>query len=310
MDLRDLPEDWLSAQPHGERVFHFFPCKTPLHGYAVPSGKSWTTGHALAAATRAFGKPPALVVDLTAGAGYYQRTGAPWGPASVYVVIPCKGDGRDDPPPEAAWESFYLAVRRARAADPEAGVLVHCTHGCNRTGYMICRYAVVSGMAASVKEAMLIFARARPWGAEWGGAGGGIYKTLYVTRLCVSMGELPIKEALAWPSGRTARRIINSLPDVWRVPFGNGPVAVPMPEALGKIITNAHDVGDTVRWGLRVSKFDAAASCACVVRATIAAACGCDSEVIAGPQPVALRREHLDLLRFGHSVTWKADGCR
>lgn len=307
-DPRRIPDDWESAARHGAPIYGMFPCKTPLHSLAVRPEHAWTTEHAIAACVRECGRPPVMAIDLTAGSGYYARTGRPWGSA-LYVVIPCRGEGRDDAPPDDAWERFYLAVRRTRSEHPDAPIVVHCTHGMNRTGYMICKYAVISGLASNTREALAAFAAARPWGPEWG-SGGGIYKSGYVASLLVSAGDPPLAEALPWPAGRAARRVIDSLPDVWRIPFGHGPVPRPMPAALRRRPSAAHDVGETVRWSLRVSEFDAAASCACIVRSVIAEACNCSADVFAGPQPVAMRRVHLSRIGDGHAVTWKGDGCR
>ncbi len=47
---------------------------------------------------------------------------------------------------QKGWKKKYAAKAAARAAvlesegDTEALIVVHCTHGLNRTGYMICRY--------------------------------------------------------------------------------------------------------------------------------------------------------------------------
>lgn len=113
MDARRIPEDWESAPQYGSPIYGFLPCKTPLHGFAVPPGSAWTTDHATAACEKSFGRRPALAIDLTAGNGYYPRTNRPWGNAH-YVVVQCRGEGRDDAPTESAWERFYLAVRRTR----------------------------------------------------------------------------------------------------------------------------------------------------------------------------------------------------
>ena len=298
-----LPEDWLEAERHGAPIYGVLPCKTPLQGHAVPAAYAWTPTHAVAAAVASFGAHPAAVVDLTSGAGFYNRTASPWGSAA-YHVIPCqsaanRGSGRDDAPTEEAWHAFYLALKTAK--DAHGRVVVHCRHGFNRTGFMVCRYAVVAGEAADCRTAVAAFAAARP---------PGIYKAAYLAALFAALGEAPLTHAPPWPPWRQARRVLDSLPAVWRDAFGNGPTPLPFPSGLVLPPTNAHDVGALVQWSCRTADASARLSAACVVRSVIAAACGCADDAFGGPQPVALRRGALASLRAGYAVTWKADGVR
>ena len=39
-------------------------------------------------------------------------------------------------------ERFFKEVDKALKVDQEAMIGVHCTHGLNRTGYLICRYLI------------------------------------------------------------------------------------------------------------------------------------------------------------------------
>ena len=45
-------------------------------------------------------------------------------------------------PTQTAVQQFYSAVEDFTALDPNGLIGVHCTHGLNRTGYMICRYLI------------------------------------------------------------------------------------------------------------------------------------------------------------------------
>ena len=161
--LPACPEDWLEAPAHGEPFCGVLPCKAPLQGYSVPAEHAWTPAHARAACIRALGAPPAAVVDLTSGAGFYNRFSRPWGDAA-YSVIQCtaRGSARDEAPSEDAWCAFHLAM--AAVPDQQAPVIVHCRHGFNRTGYMLCRWAVVTGRMSTGRQAAAAFAAARPPG--------------------------------------------------------------------------------------------------------------------------------------------------
>ena len=39
-------------------------------------------------------------------------------------------------------DQFFSVVRELSVLDPDGLIGVHCTHGVNRTGYMICRYMI------------------------------------------------------------------------------------------------------------------------------------------------------------------------
>ena len=288
------------AERHSKLLYGVMVCKTPLQGYAVPAGEAWTPTHALAVARTMFRGDPAAVVDLTSGGGFYNRGSRPWADAR-YHVIPCLSTGsdagRDNPPTEDAWHAFWLAMEEAAGG----GCIVHCRHGFNRSGWMLCRYAVVAGLAPDARAAVAAFAEARP---------PGIYKAAYIASLFAALGEASLQRAPPWPPWRHARRVLDSLPPLWRDAYGSGPLPQPPLAALRRQPDKPHEVGTLVHWSARVTAADARLSCACVVRTVVAQACGCSDDGFCGSQPVALRRQALPLLRTGYAVSWKADGVR
>jgi mRNA-capping enzyme len=113
------------------------------------------------------------VLDLTNTTRYYD-------PAEFtclgvqHVKIPCRGRGRSPDPTavnQACWE-----IRKALLNSPETYILVHCTHGFNRTGYVICsalcRLFAAEGIGAD--RAVRRFSAARA---------PGIYKKGYLDDL-------------------------------------------------------------------------------------------------------------------------------
>ena len=82
--------------------------------------------------------------------------------------IPCAGHG-EVPQPSAVSDlccEMYLYLQRC----PQGMALIHCTHGFNRTGYMIASYlARTKGL--NIPKALRTFAEHRP---------PGIYKQFYV----------------------------------------------------------------------------------------------------------------------------------
>jgi len=76
-----------------------------------------------------------LVIDLTATDRYYN----PRNMQLKHVKIKTEGHVV---PNKRVINRFFHAVDRALNADKEALIGVHCTHGVNRTGYLICRYLI------------------------------------------------------------------------------------------------------------------------------------------------------------------------
>jgi hypothetical protein len=98
-----------------------------------------------------------LVVDLCATGRYYEPSALPPGVAYHKLVVP----GRQLPPPSAVDE--FCAVVSDYLSDPRwpnAVVAVHCTHGVNRTGFMVASY-LVRRHRLSAREAVHQFTLAR-----------------------------------------------------------------------------------------------------------------------------------------------------
>ncbi|CAG9858499.1 unnamed protein product [Phyllotreta striolata] len=88
-----------------------------------------------------------------------------------YVKLQCKGHG-ETPSTDQARE-FIRVVHDFITNHPLERIAVHCTHGFNRTGFLIVSY-LVEKMDYSVVVALQMFAEARPI---------GIYKKEYISEL-------------------------------------------------------------------------------------------------------------------------------
>ncbi|CAL5353817.1 unnamed protein product [Camellia sinensis] len=113
-----------------------------------------------------------LVIDLTNTSRYYLESD--WiGKGIEYVKIKCQG--RDSVPDNASVDKFVYEVLQFRSQQMHVNkiILVHCTHGHNRTGYMIVHF-LVRTESISVTEAIEKFSRARH---------PGIYKRDYIDGL-------------------------------------------------------------------------------------------------------------------------------
>lgn len=89
----------------------------------------------------------------------------------AYIKLQCRGHG--ETPNSEQTSMFIQIVHRFIINNPLASIGVHCTHGFNRTGFLIVSYLVEMG-DCSLEIALDMFAKARP---------PGIYKEDYLKEL-------------------------------------------------------------------------------------------------------------------------------
>ena len=76
------------------------------------------------------------IIDLTDTEKYYRSADCL---AEDWTHTKIRASGGGQVPSQSVVEKFYTAVADAR----EGGLIgVHCTHGLNRTGYLICRFLI------------------------------------------------------------------------------------------------------------------------------------------------------------------------
>lgn len=88
-----------------------------------------------------------------------------------YVKLQCRGHG--ETPTQDQTNAFIELVDEFNRDHPLEIIGVHCTHGFNRTGFLIVSY-IVEKMDWSVEAGLSAFAKARP---------PGIYKADYINEL-------------------------------------------------------------------------------------------------------------------------------
>ncbi|CDP06519.1 unnamed protein product [Coffea canephora] len=169
-----LPPGWLDCPAFGQEIGCIIPSKVPLgesFNDAIIPGKRYSFRQVLHQ-QRVLGRKLGLVIDLTNTYRYYplqdlKKDGI------KHVKISCKG--RDSVPENEAVNQFVYEVSQflARQKHSKKYILVHCTHGHNRTGYMIIHY-LMRTLPISVTQAVKIFADSRP---------PGIYKPDYIDAL-------------------------------------------------------------------------------------------------------------------------------
>lgn len=115
-------------------------------------------------------------MDLTKTDRYYDKSVVESNDCT-YLKLACKGHG--ECPTQDIVDTFITLVDNFIRKKPLEIVGIHCTHGFNRTGFLIVSYLVEKADWA-VDAAINAFANARP---------PGIYKQDYLAELCARYGD-------------------------------------------------------------------------------------------------------------------------
>lgn len=110
-------------------------------------------------------------IDLTNTKRFYDRQVVEEQGGTRYIKLQCRGHG--ETPSEEQTHAFINIIDDFINERPLDLIGVHCTHGFNRTGFLIVSY-MVERMDCSVEAAVRAFAEARP---------PGIYKQDYIKEL-------------------------------------------------------------------------------------------------------------------------------
>lgn len=98
-----------------------------------------------------------LWIDLTNTDRYYDRK-VVQNQDCIYKKINCLGHGKV--PSQEDMTKFISIVHNFIVNSPHEIIVVHCTHGFNRTGFMIISF-LVEKLKYTVEEAFVAFAKAR-----------------------------------------------------------------------------------------------------------------------------------------------------
>ncbi|KAK9281057.1 hypothetical protein L1049_003950 [Liquidambar formosana] len=294
-DDNSIPPGWLDCPAYGQEIGPIVPSKVPLgesfNQYI--NGKTYFPKQVIHQ-QRLLGRELGLVIDLTNTSRYYPVSD--WTEGGIdYVKIKCKG--RDSVPDDASVDKFVAEAMRfcSRQSHSKKYILVHCTHGHNRTGYMIVHF-LVRTESISVTEAIDKFARARfP----------GIYKQDYIDALYMFYHERKPDMLVCPPTPEWKR----SCPDLNgdAVPDQVNDKAAPLHEnyVRDEVMTNDDVLGDAV-------PCDQLQTLRQVCYQALKLGVGARGNLhFPGSHPVSLNRDNLQLLRQRYYyATWKADGTR
>lgn len=170
----DIPDRWLHCPRKAVDLVakKFFAFKTPLssdYDSQVPLEHRWSPSM-LFGSLKGQRIKLGLWIDLTNTNRFYNKQDIE-ATGCGYVKLPCRGHG--ETPSEDQAQLFVQICRRFISQNPLDYIGVHCTHGFNRTGFLICCY-LVETTEMSIDSAITAFAVSRP---------PGIYKGDYVQEL-------------------------------------------------------------------------------------------------------------------------------
>ncbi|XP_024015070.1 mRNA-capping enzyme isoform X2 [Eutrema salsugineum] len=145
-DRYKIPQGWLDCPASGNEIGFIVPSKVPLnesYNSHVPPGSRYSFKQVIHN-QRIAGRKLGLVIDLTNTTRYYSTTDLKK-EGIKHVKIACKG--RDAVPDNVSVNAFVNEVNQfvLNLKHSKKYILVHCTHGHNRTGFMIVHYLMRSG---------------------------------------------------------------------------------------------------------------------------------------------------------------------
>ncbi|XP_078584553.1 mRNA-capping enzyme-like [Branchiostoma floridae x Branchiostoma japonicum] len=288
-----VPPRWLNCPRKGQLVAEkFLPFKTPLgprYDDQVPEENrfQWPM---LFAYVNGMGAKMGLVIDLTNTNRFYNKEQEVERNGVKHVKLQCRGHG--ETPNEEQTSAFVNLCANWTARNPTDLIGVHCTHGFNRTGFLIVAY-LVEKHSWSVEAAVQAFTVARP---------PGMYKGHYLEELFRRYGDAddapPAPPLPDWctesddldDDGNPTQQPSNGM----KGQRAGGTTYKPFMDGLVPGV-------DTVTDQPRLRN----------VQQKVQHMCGWHKQGFPGAQPVSMDRKNLSFLaQKPYKVSWKADGVR
>ncbi|OQR79899.1 mRNA-capping enzyme-like [Tropilaelaps mercedesae] len=274
----DIPDRWLNCPNIGSLIADLFvPFKTPLderHRKQIKQQELRWEPNDVIGVCKTQDIKLGLVIDLTNTKRYYKPE--KFSSKNVgHKKIPCRG--HNEAPDENAKAEFIQLCHGFSVANPGKAIGVHCTHGYNRTGYLICAY-LVEVLQWNVGAAVKVFQRSRQ---------PGIYKQDYIDDLAAQYGG-----------------------------EGDMPETPPRPTWEYAVASQSDDIERKMRSkefmsGIPGVRFVDNPIEASEIQKMAAEMTGFRGSGFPGSQPVSMDMDNLVNLKMGHHVvSWKADGTR
>ncbi|RQM17942.1 hypothetical protein DD237_002644 [Peronospora effusa] len=198
-----IPDNWVDVAKMGTFIgtSRFVPLRVPLDAKYLPQFETkkdeiWTPTDFLAT-QQDQNLNIKMIIDLTNTFKYYNGKNEFQNSGVKYVKIEI--EGFRGPPQARDVARFMKIVDEFIANEPEGAIAVHCTHGLNRTGYLVVTY-MVKRLNCSVTEALEAFKVARP---------PGLIKHMYIEDLYKQLGkdeEVQLPKLPEWASAKYSRK--------------------------------------------------------------------------------------------------------
>ncbi|NXP56573.1 MCE1 enzyme, partial [Heliornis fulica] len=302
MSYNKIPPRWLHCPRRGQPVAgKFLPLKTmlgPRYDEQVAEENRFHPSM-LSNYLKSLKVKMGLLVDLTNTTRFYDRNDIEK-EGIKYIKLQCKGHG-ECPTPENT-ETFIRVCERFSDKNPSELIGVHCTHGFNRTGFLICAF-LVEKLDWSIEAAVATFAQARP---------PGIYKGDYLKELFRRYGDEddapPPPELPEWCFDEDEEEEEDN-------GKAGGQESEPgsSSSSFGKRRKERLKLGAIFLEGITVK---------CVTQVTTQPKlggiqqkcqqfCGWEGSGFPGAQPVSMDKQNIKFLeQKPYKVSWKADGTR
>ncbi|XP_042305601.1 mRNA-capping enzyme isoform X2 [Sceloporus undulatus] len=303
MSFNKIPPRWLNCPRRGQPVAgRFLPLKTMLGPKYDDQVAEECRFHPsmLSNYLKSLKVKMGLLIDLTNTTRFYDRSDIEKD-GITYIKLQCKGHG--ECPTADNTEAFIRVCEHFSNKNPTELIGVHCTHGFNRTGFLICAF-LVEKLDWSIEAAVATFAQARP---------PGIYKGDYLKELFRRYGD--VEDAPAPPP----------LPewcfeeDEEEDEEDNCKPGTPESEAGSSMSFSGKRRKEHLKLG---AVFLEGISVKCVTQVTTQPKlgdiqqkcqqfCGWKGTGFPGAQPVSMDEQNIKLLeQKPYKVSWKADGTR
>ncbi|KAL3670314.1 hypothetical protein V7S43_004625 [Phytophthora oleae] len=198
-----IPDNWVDVAKMGTIVgiSRFLPLRVPLDEKFLPqfqnkSEEIWSPKDFLEAQDQQQ-LNVRMLIDLTNTFKYYN--GEEEFKDSGVQYVKHKIEGFKGPPNRNDTDVFMNIVDDFVTDNAEGVIAVHCTHGLNRTGYLIVTY-MVKRLEYSVSDALEAFNAARP---------PGLIKHMYVEDLYKRLGvgeEVKLPDLPEWASAKYSKK--------------------------------------------------------------------------------------------------------
>ncbi|XP_050805251.1 mRNA-capping enzyme isoform X4 [Gopherus flavomarginatus] len=304
MSYNKIPPRWLRCPRRGQPMAgKFLPLKTMLGTRYDEQVAEENRFHPsmLSNYLKSLKVKMGLLVDLTNTTRFYDRNDIEK-EGIKYIKLQCKGHG-ECPTPENT-EAFIRLCEHFSDKNPSELIGVHCTHGFNRTGFLICAF-LVEKLDWSIEAAVATFAQARP---------PGIYKGDYLKELFRRYGDVddapPPPELPEWCFDEDEEEEEEE-EDVKTGGQESEPGS--SSSSFGKRRKEHLKLGAIFLEGVTVKRVTQVTTQPKLreIQQKCQQFCGWEGSGFPGAQPISMDKQNIKLLeQKPYKVSWKADGTR